>query len=139
VRKAVFPKGIFTSVAGFAEPGESMEDALRREVEEETGIKIGKVSYVATQFWPFPSQLMIGCIAEALTEKITLDKQELEDGKCVTVGAVAKGLEIGKDLEQWIKRTEFRLPPPFTIAHQIHKYWVDQLQQHKTTTITNSN
>ena len=68
----------YSAIAGFMEPGETMEQAVAREVLEETGIAVGKVHYVATQPWPFPSSLMIGCVAEANNSTIVLDEKELE-------------------------------------------------------------
>jgi NAD+ diphosphatase len=77
-RQARFPPGMHSAIAGFVEPGETIEDAVRRETLEETGLAVGKVMYLASQPWPFPSSLMIGCLAEALHDDITLDETELE-------------------------------------------------------------
>jgi len=78
-RQYDWPDGLFSLLAGFMEPGETIEDAVRRETMEEAGIKIGRVRYVACQPWPFPSSLMLGCAAEALSADIAVDTQELED------------------------------------------------------------
>lgn len=78
-RNAVWPEGMFSLLAGFVEPGETVEAAVRREVREETGVQIGAVRYLASQPWPFPASLMLGCAAEATSEQITLDPAELED------------------------------------------------------------
>ena len=80
-RQPRFQPGMFSCLAGFVEPGETMEDAVRRETLEEAGIHTGKVRYLATQPWPFPSSLMIGCLAEALNDEIVLETAELEDGR----------------------------------------------------------
>ncbi len=80
-RQARFPPGMHSAIAGFVEPGETIEDAVRRETLEETGLAVGKVTYLASQPWPFPSSLMIGCLAEALHDEITLDGTELEAGR----------------------------------------------------------
>lgn len=77
-RQPRFPEGMMSCLAGFVEPGETLEDAVRREVAEEVGIRIGRVRYLASQPWPFPSSLMLGCIAEALTREIVLDDKEIE-------------------------------------------------------------
>ena len=77
-RSAVWPEGMYSLLAGFVEPGETLEAAVRREVFEEAGISIGAVDYLASQPWPFPASLMIGCRAEALTETIRIDPAELE-------------------------------------------------------------
>lgn len=77
-RSAAWPEGMFSLLAGFVEPGETIEAAVRREVLEETGIRCGQVSYLASQPWPFPASLMIGARTEALDERITIDPDELE-------------------------------------------------------------
>jgi NAD+ diphosphatase len=77
-RQARFAPGMFTALAGFVEPGETIEDAVRREVGEESGIKVGKVAYFASQPWPFPMTLMLACFGEALSSEIRMDDLELE-------------------------------------------------------------
>ena len=69
----------YSCLAGFLEPGETVEDAVRRETFEEAGIRVGAVRYLASQPWPFPSSLMIGCVGEAETDDIVIDRTELED------------------------------------------------------------
>ncbi|GLS85502.1 NADH pyrophosphatase [Cypionkella aquatica] len=83
-RSAPWPEGMYSLLAGFVEPGETLEAAVRREVFEETGITTGPVRYLASQPWPFPASLMFGCIAEATSDQITLDPVELEDALWVT-------------------------------------------------------
>ena len=83
-RQAAWPPGMYSLLAGFMEPGESIEAAVRRETLEETGIAVGRVEYLASQPWPFPSSLMIGCRGEALTREIDRDLAELEDARWVT-------------------------------------------------------
>ena len=78
-RSAPWPAGMYSLLAGFVEPGETLESAVRREVAEETGISVGAVRYLASQPWPFPASLMVGCIAEATSDAITIDPAELED------------------------------------------------------------
>jgi NAD+ diphosphatase len=78
-RSPHFPPGMYSCLAGFIEAGETIEDAVRRETFEESGIKLGRVTYVASQPWPMPHSLMIGCNAEALTDIINYDALELED------------------------------------------------------------
>ena len=70
---------MYSALAGFIEPGETIEDAVRRETLEEAGIRLGRVVYHASQPWPFPYSLMIGCFGEALNEDIQVDGDELED------------------------------------------------------------
>lgn len=77
-RSPGWPDGMYSCLAGFMEPGETLEAAVRREVAEETGIRVGEVRYLASQPWPYPSSLMIGCIGVAETEDIVLDPLELE-------------------------------------------------------------
>ncbi len=78
-RSPRFTPAMYSCLAGFMEPGETIEDAVRRETAEESGIRVGRVRYYASQPWPFPSSLMIGCYAEAQTTAIHRDEQELED------------------------------------------------------------
>ncbi len=80
-RSHAWPEGMYSLLAGFMEPGETIEAAVRREVREETGVRVGAVSYLASQPWPFPSSLMLGCHGEALTREITLDTEELQDAR----------------------------------------------------------
>lgn len=78
-RSPGWPERMYSLLAGFVEPGETVENAVRRETMEEAGISVGAVSYLASQPWPFPASLMLGCRAEALSRDITLDPAELED------------------------------------------------------------
>lgn len=83
-RSPGWPEGMYSLLAGFMEPGESMEAAARREVFEESGIRLSEVGYLSSQPWPFPSSLMIGCIARAESTDIRLDPQEIEDARWFT-------------------------------------------------------
>jgi NAD+ diphosphatase len=80
-RQASYPEGVYSCLAGFVESGETFEDAVRREVFEEAGVKVGRVDYLASQPWPFPASLMIGCIAQAASRRLTIDAKELEDAR----------------------------------------------------------
>lgn len=91
-RSPGWPDGMYSLLAGFVEPGETLETAVRREVFEETGIEIGKVGYLASQPWPFPASLMVGMVAEALDEQITLDPVEIEDARWITREDMAQAL-----------------------------------------------
>jgi NAD+ diphosphatase len=94
-RSPGWPEGMYSCLAGFVEPGETIEAAVRREVFEEAGVRVGKVDYLASQPWAFPSSLMFGCHGEALSEEITLDPDELEVARWVSreeVAAAAAGL-----------------------------------------------
>lgn len=79
-----WPEGMYSLLAGFVEPGETLEAAVRREVFEESGVRVGEVSYFASQPWPFPASLMFGCGGVALTEEITIDPVEIEDAMWIT-------------------------------------------------------
>ena len=83
-RGPTWPEGMYSLLAGFIEPGETVEAAVRREVFEESGIVVGQVGYLASQPWPFPASLMIGCRGEALSDTITLDPEELQDARWVS-------------------------------------------------------
>lgn len=83
-RSPGWPEGMYSLLAGFVEPGETLEAAVRREVFEEAGVRVGQVGYLASQPWPFPSSLMIGCRGEALSREITIDPNEIEDAHWVT-------------------------------------------------------
>ncbi|MEO1795858.1 MAG: NAD(+) diphosphatase [Pseudomonadota bacterium] len=83
-RSPGWPQGMYSLLAGFIEPGETMEAAVRREVFEEAGVRVGDLGYLASQPWPFPASLMLGCIAYAETTEITLDPNELDDARWVT-------------------------------------------------------
>ena len=83
-RSPAWPEGMYSLLAGFVEPGETLEAAVRREVFEEAGVKVGAVSYLASQPWPFPASLMFGCQGEATSREITIDPVEIEDAVWVS-------------------------------------------------------
>ena len=83
-RSPGWPEGMYSLLAGFVEPGETIEAAVRREVFEEAGVRVGAVSYLASQPWPFPASLMFGCAGEALNKDLTIDPAEIEDAMWVT-------------------------------------------------------
>jgi NAD+ diphosphatase len=91
-RSPGWPDGMYSLLAGFMEPGESIEAAVRREVSEETGVPVGRVDYLSSQPWPFPSSLMIGCRGVAIGREIVLDPAELEDARWVSREALAAAI-----------------------------------------------
>ena len=126
-----FPEGMFSALAGFVEPGETIEDAVRRETLEESGIHIGRVRYHATQPWPFPHTLMIGCFGEAVSETIDHDARELADCRWFTRAAVREAVEDGerhRGVGSAGETGAFFVPPPMAIAHQLMRAWaLDEL------------
>lgn len=115
-RSPHFDRGRYSALAGFLEPGETIEDAVRRETFEESGIRIGRVAYHASQPWPFPHSLMIGCFGEALNEEIDPDTDELEDCRWFSREEVLKALNRDPD-------APFSLPPPGAIASHLIRAW----------------
>lgn len=118
-RQASWPQGRYSALAGFLEPGESIEEAVARELAEESGVKVSKVRYIASQPWPFPAQLMIACVAEATDDQLTIDANELEDAIWVSRSDVAAALAGASD-------PVFAPPPRFAIAHSLLTTWVNQ-------------
>lgn len=110
-RQDNWPEGRYSTIAGFVEPGESLEDAVRREVYEETNIRVGRVSYHSSQPWPFPAALMLGFIAEARSEDIVLNDGELEDAQWFT----REQLTSGKP----------KLPFRISIARRLVDHWIN--------------
>jgi NAD+ diphosphatase len=87
---------MYSLLAGFMEPGETVEEAVRRETAEEAGVPVGRVGYVCSQPWPFPSSLMLGCVGEALSDKIMRNDEELEDAIWAPKAEVAAALSGGE-------------------------------------------
>jgi NAD+ diphosphatase len=112
-----FPAGrnFFSTLAGFVEPGESLEDAVRREVHEETGVHVGAVHYHSSQPWPFPASLMLGFYAEGLSDEITLEVAEMRDARWFTRADINNREALG-----------FSLPPHTSIARRLIEDWLSQ-------------
>ena len=117
-RQSRFPAGMWSCLAGFVEPGESIEEAARRETREESGVSCGRVRYFASQPWPFPSSLMVGCHAEAISRDIAVDRAELEEARWFHREEVATML-LRRHPEG------FTTPPPVAIAHHIIRAWLE--------------
>ena len=112
-----WPEGRYSTLAGFVEPGESIEEAVAREVLEESGLRVCDVEYVASQPWPFPSQLMLGCYARTDDEEIVLDTTELAEGRWFTRDEVAAAIAGSPD-------APFGAPPPHAIANHLMQWWL---------------
>jgi NAD+ diphosphatase len=117
-RQSAWPSGRFSALAGFVEPGESLEEAVLRELHEEAGIICANVRYVASQPWPFPSQLMIACMAQAPHRDIVLDTTELSDAMWVDRPQVLAAL-AGDEAAPFVA------PPPYAIAHTLLTHWAN--------------
>ncbi|MBS0480582.1 MAG: NAD(+) diphosphatase [Proteobacteria bacterium] len=118
-RQPRFPPRRFSTLAGFVEPGESIEEAVAREVLEEAGVTVRDVTYVGSQPWPFPSNLMIGCFARADSAELTIDHTELEEADWFTRAEVETAMRGDED-------GRFLAPPPHAIAHHLLKWWIAQ-------------
>jgi len=110
-RQRSWPEGRYSTIAGFTEPGESLEDAVRREVYEETNIRVGRVAYHSSQPWPFPAALMLGFTAEATSKDIVLNDHELEDARWFTREDLRSGFP--------------KLPSRISIARRLVDHWID--------------
>ncbi len=116
-RQPQYPQGRYSALAGFVEPGESIEEAVARELMEEAGIMATGVRYLASQPWPFPGQLMIACIADAASDALTIDRRELDDAIWVDEAGVRASM-AGDAF------APFAAPPPFAIAHSLLVHWL---------------
>ncbi|MBL4772365.1 MAG: NAD(+) diphosphatase [Alcanivoracaceae bacterium] len=116
-RKAIWPKNAYSTLAGFVEPGETIEEAVKREVEEESNIRVHNVQYFGSQPWPFPASLMLAFTAEAENEDIKVD-DELEDVQWFT----------RKQLQEMFKEGYVTISPRYTVAHNLIVDWLEQKQ-----------
>ena len=113
-RQPSWPEGIYSTLAGFVEPGESLEEAVFREVKEESGVEVKNICYFGSQPWPFPQSLMLGFIAEAATKEITRGA-ELEDVRWFHVS----------EAREMLRKLAGRFPHLDTIARRLIRHWVD--------------
>jgi NAD+ diphosphatase len=117
-RQPRFVEKVYSCLAGFLEPGETIEDAVRRETFEESGIRVGEVRYLASQPWPFPSNIMIGCQGEAISDEINFDREELQDARWFSKDDVRRMLDGTHEA--------FAAPMPITIANYLLREWVKE-------------
>jgi NAD+ diphosphatase len=117
-RSARFPPGMWSCLAGFVEPGETLEEAVRRETREEAGVEVRRVTYFASQPWPFPMSIMIGCFAEATSTELSIDPNEIEDARWISREDAALMLERKH-------KDGLMTPPPAAIAHHIIRAYVE--------------
>jgi NAD+ diphosphatase len=110
-RQAAWPAGRYSTIAGFVEPGEALEDAVAREVNEETGVIVEAIEYHSSQPWPFPSSLMLGFTARAASREIDLKDRELEDARWFSRADIARGVPL--------------LPPSPSISFRLIEHWFD--------------
>lgn len=118
-RQPMFPPKRFSALAGFIEPGESIEGGVKRELWEEAGIKVRDVRYIASQPWPFPSSLMIACTSVTDDPSLTLDTTEIEEAHWFTLDDVKSAMNGDES-------APFIAPPPFAIAHNLLKNWLEE-------------
>jgi NAD+ diphosphatase len=118
-RQPRFPPRRFSALAGFVEPGETIEGAVAREVFEEAGVRACDISYIASQPWPFPSSLMIGCHSFTDDPALTIDTTELDEARWFTRAEVAQAMSGDED-------GAFIAPPPFAVAHYLLKWWLER-------------
>lgn len=120
-RQPQYPPGRYSALAGFVEPGETIEAAVARELREEAGIDVTNVRYIASQPWPFPSSLMIGAIADAAGDALTIDATELDDARWFSRDEVVAALAGAES-------PAFLPPPRAAIARTLLERWVDGLK-----------
>lgn len=120
-RQPRFPPKMYSALAGFVEPGETIEEAVAREIHEEAGVRVRDVQYVASQPWPFPSQLMIGCTSVADDPTLNIDTTELEDARWFTRAELEEARAAGEGGTDLLY-----FPRPFAIAHHLIAWWLDR-------------
>ena len=119
--QAKWSKGLYSTIAGFVEPGESIEDAVYREVEEETGVRVEHIEYQSSQPWLFPASLMLGFYAKAIDDKIAINKNELDDVRWFT----------REEIRENLNKDTMKLPMKVSIAYNLIKGWYEKGNAHK--------
>ncbi len=115
IRKSWWPEGLYSNVSGFVEPGESLEDAVVREVQEETGVKVRDITYHSSQPWPFPSALMLSFNAVAFEGPLRVDETELESARWFT----------REEMRSQLKEGVLQLPTPIAVSYRLLEDWFD--------------
>jgi NAD+ diphosphatase len=116
-RSPRFPEGVYSAFAGFVEPGETVEEAVKRELKEEVSLEVSSVRYHASQPWPFPSSLMLGCYAQAVSRDFRIDEQEIEAARWMTKTEVRT--RLANQIDDGLK-----MPGAIAIARQLLADWV---------------
>ncbi len=119
-RQKVWVPGSYSTLAGFVDQGETIEEAVRREVMEEVGLEVDDVRYHASQPWPFPMNLMIGCFAHATSDELTIDPDELDTARWFSLDEVRRAIEAPDP------SLGFSVPGRIAIAHHLIKDWVEE-------------
>jgi NAD+ diphosphatase len=112
-RQRAWPAGRWSTLAGFCEPGETLEDAVRREVAEEVGVEVGEVDYFGNQPWPLPASLMLGFVGRAVTRELDVDGAEIEEARWFTRAELQAGIEAGDVL----------IPRSVSISSSLIEHW----------------
>ena len=120
-RQPRFPPKMYSALAGFVEPGETIEEAVAREIWEEAGVRAHSVEYIASQPWPFPSQMMIGCTSKTDDPALTIDETELDDARWFTRDELQEARHAGPQGSDLLI-----FPREFAIAHTLVTWWLDK-------------
>ncbi|ARS35973.1 NAD(+) diphosphatase [Pontibacter actiniarum] len=120
-RQKVWQPGMYAVIAGFLEPGETLEQAVAREAEEETGVSLQSIAYHSSQPWPFPSSIMVGFQAVAVNRELQVNYDEMEDARWFTREQIVAGLQNGT----------LRMPPQFSISFRLIRDWFNQTGAYK--------
>ena len=119
-RQHSWPEGRYSALAGFVEPGETIEEAVAREIHEEAGVRVHSVRYVMSQPWPFPSSLMIACVAQAQDDALRIDETEIEHAFWCDADGVRAAMAGDSD-------APFVAPPQMAVAWHLLDHWLGKV------------